>query len=268
MKLKDWLDVNRKVFVQRDLNFLMDVFMDRKNAVFTDDCMLNDSDIDYLLSVKNLYSKGWPIAYILRREQFFGLDFFVEPGVLIPRPETEIITEEALNIVNNNSVNFVLDLCCGTSCIAIVIAKHANKNVNVFASDISNQALMVSRKNIEFYNMSIKLIRSDLFSGFRRGLFDLIVTNPPYVETDYIKGSLNFEPRIALDGRNNGFYFVKKILRNAHKYLKSNGYLVMEIGYNHRGLLNRFIENIGIYDIVKWVKDYSSYTRGVILRLK
>ncbi len=268
MKLKDWLNVNREVFAQRDLNFLMSVLMDRKSAGFTDDCALDDSDMDYLLSVKNLYSEGYPIAYILRQEQFFGLDFFVEPGVLIPRPETEIITEEALDIVNKNSINFVLDLCCGISCIAIVIAKHANKSLNIFASDISRQALMVSRKNIDSYNVPVRLIRSDLFSGFRKESFDLIVANPPYVETDYIKGSLSFEPRIALDGRSNGFYFIEKILRNAHKYLKSKGYLIVEIGYNHRGLLNRFIENTGIYDIVKWIKDYSSYTRGVILRLK
>jgi len=268
MKLKDWLDINKEAFSQRDLNFLISILMNKKNAILPDDCTLDGSDVDYLLGIKNLYSKGLPIAYILKREQFFGFDFFVEPGVLIPRPETEIITEEAISIVDEKRVDFVLDLCCGTSCIAIVIAKHANKNLNIFASDISKQALMVSRKNIELYNVPVKLIRSDLFSGFREKSFDLIVTNPPYVETSYIKGSLSFEPRIALDGRNNGFYFIERILDHAYKYLKSKGYLVIEIGYNHHGMLNRFIEDTGIYDTVKWIEDYSSYTRGVVLRLR
>ena len=268
MKLKDWLSINKDIFARRDINFLMNVFMDRKGPEFTGDYTLNASEIDYFSGVKKLYSRGWPIAYILRREQFFGFDFFVRPGVLIPRPETEIITEEALSIVNKNSIGNVLDLCCGTSCIAVVIAKCADKKLSVVASDISRDALAVSRENIDFYKLPVKLVRSDLLSGFEEKSFDLIVTNPPYVETDYIKGSLEFEPKIALDGRKDGFYFIRKILNCAPVYLRNNGYLVMEIGYNHQSLLAEAVKSIGVYDIVKWIKDYSSYTRGVVLKLR
>ena len=267
MRLREWFNINKGVFKERDSNFLMNVFMNKRSVILPDDYILNSYDLRYLTGVKSLYSKGWPIAYILRKEQFFGFDFFVEPGVLIPRPETEIITEEALNIVNNNrAINSVLDLCCGTSCIAIVIAKHADRYLNIFASDINTRALMVSRKNIDFYKAPIQLIRSDLFSGFKKKAFDLIVTNPPYVETNNIKGSLSFEPEDALDGKEDGFYFIKNILMHASEYLRCNGYLIIEIGYNHYDLLDKFLKELGVYDIIKWIKDYSSYTRGVVLK--
>ena len=273
MKLKNWVGTNRKLFTNRDYNFLMDCLFG-KEKYFAEDYSLSKIEVEKLSHIKSLYSKGKPIAYLLKREKFFGLNFFVEPGVLIPRPETEIIAEKALDIINAYDINSVLELGCGTSCIAIVIAKYSKKKLNIFASDISSKALLISQRNLNLHlfnkvrKTSVLLAKSNLFSAFKEKSFDLIVTNPPYVERKNIKGTLSFEPSIALDGGEDGFYFIEKILDEAWQYLRNAGYLIIEIGYNHQNLVSKAVKKSGAYDIIDWIKDYSSWTRGVILKLK
>jgi release factor glutamine methyltransferase len=207
------------------------------------------------------------MAYILGKEDFFGFEFKVNPDVLIPRKETELIVEKALEVIEKDALRCVLDLCCGCGNISISLKKIFDDKINVFASDISLEALRVARRNAELHKADIKIINADLFSGLRWKFFDLIVSNPPYVENKYIKDSLKYEPRIALQANNNGLYYIEKILKEGHDYLKKDGYLIMEIGYNHKDYVSGLLKKLGIYEIIEWIKDYDGNWRGIVLKV-
>ncbi len=188
----------------------------------------------------NQIINGTPIQYITHSQQFMGLDFYVDKNVLIPQPDTEILVEEAIKIIeklnlkleNNNSK--ILDLCTGSGAIGVSIA-HYCKNTKVTATDISSKALEVANKNANNNNVKIKFIKSDLFNKMENELFDIVVSNPPYIETNIIKTlskQVQAEPHIALDGGEDGLNFYKRILSDVHKYLNKDGYLLLEIGYN------------------------------------
>ena len=177
--------------------------------------------------------KGTPIQYITKHQQFMALDFYVDENVLIPQPDTEVLVEEGIKIIKEQSME-VLDLCTGSGAIAISIA-HYCQNSTVTATDISQEALEVARKNANLNNVNIEFIESNLFAKLTERSFDIILSNPPYIETDIIKTlekDVQAEPHLALDGGKDGLEFYKKILNEAHKHLKTNGYLMLEIGYN------------------------------------
>lgn len=267
MKLKNWLKVNRSFFGDSDLRFLIkNVFNVSSSEALSSDIYIDLQKLQYLNEIKELCTSGMPIAYILGKEEFFGLEFKVNRNVLIPRPETELIVEKAINIVNGNNLKSVLDLGCGSGNIAISIKRGVSQDVSVFASDVSFSAVEVAQDNAECNNTDIRLINTDLLDTFKLESFDLVVSNPPYVEEANIKGSLLFEPRVALDAGESGLYFIDKILKQVKDYLKSNGYFIMEMGYKHRELVDNFIHNIDSYEIIEWIKDYSDYFRGVVLK--
>lgn len=177
--------------------------------------------------------KGTPIQYITKHQQFMALDFYVDENVLIPQPDTEVLVEEGIKIIKEQNME-VLDLCTGSGAIAISIA-HYCKNSTVTATDISQKALEVARKNANSNNVNIEFIESNLFDKLTERSFDIILSNPPYIETDIIKTlekDVQAEPHLALDGGKDGLEFYKKILNEAHEYLETNGYLMLEIGYN------------------------------------
>ncbi|MFH1519694.1 MAG: peptide chain release factor N(5)-glutamine methyltransferase [Candidatus Omnitrophota bacterium] len=266
MKLKDWVEVNKKTFGECDLRFLIkNVFKVNSWPAIEREIYLDSQSLKYLNEIKELCDTGMPLAYILGKEEFFGLEFKVNSDVLIPRPETELIVEKAIDIINQNNLQSILDLGCGSGNIAISIKKRIFQETSVFASDISFSATKMARGNAEFNNASIRLVNADLLGAFKQESFDLIISNPPYVEEANIKGSLAFEPKVALSAGKNGLYFIDKILKQAKDYLKSGGYFIMEIGYKHRGPVDNFIHNSDSYKIVEWIKDYSGYFRGVIL---
>jgi len=267
MKLKEWVDNNRSLFLRSDLNFLIKSLFNREPwAVFLEGYFLVPKEIDCLENIKKLYLKGLPLPFLIGREVFFGLTFSVSPYVFIPRQDTEVIIEKALELINKKNLGMILDLGCGTSCIAVAIDKYTNKDLRIFASDVSWDALRISRKNLRYHNSSVRLINTDLFSGFKKNVFDLVVCNPPYVETTSIKGSLEYEPRTALEAGDDGLHFIKKILNQAHLYLRSGGYMIIEFGYNHKEPVYSLVQDLYLYEIVEWIKDYSSHTRGVILK--
>ena len=112
------------------------------------------------------------------------------------------------------------------------------------------------------------IILPEDYYGFKHNIFDLVVSNPPYVVSRSIVGGLEYEPRIALEATNNGLYFIEKILQQAHLYLQRGGYLVIEMGYNHKDGVDSILYDMGSYEIVKWIKDYSNNWRGVVLKSK
>ncbi|MFH1317724.1 MAG: peptide chain release factor N(5)-glutamine methyltransferase [Candidatus Omnitrophota bacterium] len=251
----------------RDLRYIVKSFFPACGlGSFYDSGFLNNDKVQCLENIKRLYLEKIPLAYILGKEEFYGIEFKVNPSVLVPRKETELIVEEALDIIDRDNIKCVLDLCCGSANIAISIKKVASQCRDVFACDISAAALAVAGWNVCSHKADIKLVRSDLLSGFRSQQFSMIVTNPPYVESKAIDSSLRHEPRVALDGGVDGLDIIKKVLLQAPFYLKKDGYLVMEIGYNQKEAVNSLIERFAWYKIVKWIKDYDNNWRGIILK--
>lgn len=211
--------------------------------------------------------KGTPIQYITKHQQFMALDFYVDENVLIPQPDTEVLVEEGIKIIKEQNME-VLDLCTGSGAIAISIA-HYCQNSTVTATDISQEALEVARKNANLNNVNIEFIDSNLFDKLTERSFDIILSNPPYIETDIIntlEKDVQSEPYIALDGGKDGLEFYKRILNEAHKHLKINGYLMLEIGYNQgNAVINLEHKNLKL--ITKQpIKDLAGNDRVVIFQ--
>lgn len=215
-----------------------------------------------------------PCQYILGTQEFMGYEFATAEEVLIPRPETELLVEEACRIAENwkdtpdGRKRRVLDLCCGSGCIGISFSKLRHGRNLVELADISDAAIALTKKNRERLQADCAVIQTDLFMQIE-GKYDMIVSNPPYIRTDEIPKLMaevrDFEPHLALDGKADGLYFYDKIIREAREYLYEDGYILFEIGQDQldavRGLL---VEN-GYTDI-KGIKDYAGLDRIVTAR--
>jgi release factor glutamine methyltransferase len=193
---------------------------------------------NYINNILNR-AKGIPLQHLIGKQQFMGLDFFVNGNVLIPRPETEELVELAMKIINENNFKTVMDIGTGSGCIPISL-KYNIDNIFCIGVDISKDALKIASKNEEFNNISnIKWIASNLFDNIDNeylGNIDLIISNPPYIPTKEISNLMtevkDFEPISALDGGEDGLYFYKKISEQSKKYLKNGGYLLYEVGHD------------------------------------
>ena len=230
-----------------------------------------------------------PLQYIIGKEKFFGLDFIVDENVFIPRPETEVLVQTALDTINerrtaNDDIS-ILDLCTGSGCIAISLmvrlcspstlslSKGLTKNVancRIVASDISERAMEMAEKNALLNGVSgaISFIKSDLFENIK-GKFDYIVSNPPYIarhEFEDLQKEVLMEPRVALDGGEDGLLFYRKIFNEAPKYLKSGGYFFGEIGYGQRKAIKDIIENTGRFELIEVKEDQYSIDRVIKAR--
>ena len=211
-------------------------------------------------------SKRIPLSYVIGTRDFFGLTFKVDENVLIPEQETELLAEEVIKYSEGKSV---LDMCTGSGCIAISIALFG-KPSKVAASDISEKALEVARENAKSLKAGeISFIQGDMFENVT-DKFDIIVSNPPYIETGEIDELMpevrDYIPRLALDGDIDGLKFYRIISKEAVKKLNKNGRIFYEIGYNQsRAVASILLEN-GFTD-VKIMKDYSGLDRIVMAKL-
>lgn len=182
-----------------------------------------------------------PLQYIIGHQEFWSLDFLVSPSVLIPRPETELLIEEALklserNFFSDNCYLKILDLGTGSGVIAISLAKEI-QNATLVASDISFEALALAKDNARHHNLNsrIAFCQGDLWQPFSHTSFsfDMIISNPPYIPSEAFKTLppevRNYEPRIALDGHENGMYFIERIIKESEMYLKPGGWLLIEM---------------------------------------
>lgn len=186
--------------------------------------------------------QGKPLQYITHLQEFMGLSFYVDENVLIPQPDTEILVGQALEKIQSIQDRRVqiLDLCTGSGAIAISIAKKIQEiaeEYQVIATDISDKALEVAQRNARQNQVQkqIQFLQSDMFSNLKEKEFDIVVSNPPYIETkviDTLSKEVRKEPRIALDGGEDGLKFYREILENTKQYLKIGGYVLVEIGYD------------------------------------
>ena len=225
---------------------------------------------EHLKIYKNLInqrSTGKPIAYLTKKKDFWNSEFLVEEGILIPRPDTEILIEAALEIFKNKNYANILDIGVGSGCIILSILKEKpffyGKGI-----DISSKSINLSRRNakkLSIENRS-KFIKTDV-DNFCYGKYDLIISNPPYIKSNEIKylekDVYNFEPKLALDGGLDGTIKTLKIIEKASTLLKGNGKLILEIAYNQRIKITTLLKKKGFY-INKIIKDYAENDRCVI----
>ena len=224
--------------------------------------------IKYEEYIKRLLNNE-PIQYITGKQEFMKLDFVVNENVLIPRADTEILVEETLQIIEEYNLENALDLCTGSGAIAVSIAKYGNVK-RVLATDISKSALEVAKININNCKVNDKIltIESNLFESIK-DKFDIIVSNPPYIETkviDSLNEDVKREPKIALDGGKDGLKIYRKIIQEAWKYLKTDGFLCLEIGYNQKDKVLDLIRKSNKYKDEYSKKDLCGNDRIVVCR--
>ena len=210
-------------------------------------------------------STHYPMQYIIGEQPFMDFTFYVDENVLIPRQDTETLVEEAVKYLASDMT--VLDLCCGSGCIGLSLAKMTGANVTL--ADVSEGALAVTRRNAKRLGLQLaEVVHSDLFDNIRKR-YDMIVSNPPYIRTDVIPTLMEevreYEPMLALDGRSDGLYFYRKIADEARKFLNEEGYLLFEIGYDQGDDLRKILVDAG-YDKIEVLKDLAGHNRVVKAR--
>ncbi|MDM8566202.1 50S ribosomal protein L3 N(5)-glutamine methyltransferase [Candidatus Halobeggiatoa sp. HSG11] len=198
-----------------------------------------------ILKLFNLRIKNKiPIPYLTKEAWFSNLCFYVDQRVLIPRsPIAELIEQRFEPWIDSNNINSLLDMCTGSGCIAVASSILAFPNATIDAVDVSHDALAVAQKNIDTYGLQINLIQSNLFSNLDNKLYDLIVSNPPYVDAEEIQNmphEYTHEPQIGLVAGTDGLFFVEQILRDAINYLNPNGVLVVEVGLSQNKLMEKY----------------------------
>lgn len=278
MKIKELLEYGRNNLIKKEepyrlskilLKYLLKV--EESYLIINQDETVNTKTEEEYKKLIELLNKGIPIQYITHHQEFMRMNFYVDENVLIPQPDTEILVEEVIGIAkrSNKELN-VLDMCTGSGCIAVAIAKNL-ENSNVVMSDISKKALEIAEKN---YNQNIengkkaKFVESNMFEKIE-GKFDIIVSNPPYIESQNIENLSNEvkrEPHIALDGGKDGLDFYRILISESYKYLNENGYLCMEIGYNQKVPVMRLIEESGKYKETYCKEDLAGNDRVIITR--
>ncbi|MFN2499799.1 MAG: peptide chain release factor N(5)-glutamine methyltransferase [Pyrinomonadaceae bacterium] len=210
---------------------------------------LTDEQVEMYADSLEARAGGKPLQYIVRRQEFFGLEFEVTPDVLIPRPETELLIEAALARVSPNEAQFICDVGTGSGCVVITLL-HQLPQARGVALDISAAALAVAERNAHRHGVNERLsfLASDCFSALAPGVipgFDLIVSNPPYVAERAVEGLQrevrDFEPRIALTAGEDGLSVIRRLLIESRDYLKSSGVLAFEMGFDQHDAVNELI---------------------------
>lgn len=242
--------------LEKDLSYL----------IAHDDEKLNKLIEDKYFNILEKRREGYPLQYILACEDFYGRRFDVLEDVLIPRQDTELSIEVLLDIIKNNKIDNMLEIGCGTGIVSITI--DLESDIDVAGLDISPQAIKNTTINKNKFNSNIKIIESDLFDKVN-DKFDIIYSNPPYIKTKEIENLQvevrEHEPRLALDGGEDGLVFYRKIVKESNNYLKENGFLVLEIGYDEGNEVLQLMKDK--FD-VKIYKDLNNFDRVVVGRLK
>lgn len=225
-----------------------------------------------------------PLQHITGVQEFMGYKFKVSPDVLVPRQDTEILVTEAARIIREErraEPSFfrrirgdrewkVLDLCCGSGAIGISLAKICD-NAAVTMTDISDKALEIARENADSLRVGVEILQGDMFEPVKGRKFDMIVTNPPYIRTNMIallqEEVKEHEPVMALDGGRDGLDYYRTIVARAARYLRPEGYLIMEIGYDQGEILRKMLKDSGAYRPAEVLKDLPGRDRVVKCRL-
>ena len=240
---------------------------DKKHIILNPKELLS---LEQLGKFKNLIErrkKGEPIAYLINKKDFWKDEFFVNKDVLIPRPDTELIIEQVLKIYSKDEQLQVLDIGTGSGCILLSILKE-RPNFYGTGIDISKKSINVSKFNAKQLNLinRVKFFNSSV-DNFKIGKYDLVVSNPPYIELlslKYLeKDVVNFEPKLALSGGLDGFSKIRKVINKTRNLIKKNGKFILEIGFNQKNKVKEILKEEGFY-VNKAIKDYGKNDRCII----
>lgn len=242
--------------------------LDRKQMLVHSNMILTDDEVASVESAVRKRGTGYPLQYLIGRWEFYGLPFEVGEGVLIPRPDTETLVDEALAVMEPIAKPAVADLCSGSGCIAVAIAKK-RPDCRVMAVEVSEEAYPYLEKNIALNQTgNVAPVKADVLGGISlsmAGAFDVIVSNPPYIKTDdmeKLQREVLFEPSVALDGHRDGLYFYREITRRWKQCLKPGGVLLYEVGYNQADEVSAILLQNGFEDIQQ-KNDLNGIARAV-----
>ncbi len=266
MKVKDLLELVHNFYKNRPYSsegrFLLEDFLGMGFAqIYSQlDQEVEPSSCEALEAILKKREEGVPLAYILGEKSFFGHRFYVNPNVLIPRLETEFSVEELLKLPGSS----FLELGLGSGAVSISL-KLARPDLKVEGVDISEEALRIAKKNAQAHHCLVNFYQSDLFDRVQ-GRFDLIFSNPPYIESKEIQGLerevKDHEPILALDGGEDGLDFYRRIIEDLPDYLNPGGHLVLEIGYNQGKSVGALLEEKNFS--VKCIQDYAGFDRVLV----
>ena len=240
---------------------------DKKHIILNPKELLNSGQLNKFKSLIERRKKGEPIAYLINKKEFWKDEFYVNKDVLIPRPDTELIIEQVLKIYSKDVHLQVLDIGTGSGCILLSILKE-RPNFYGTGIDISKKSINISKFNAKQLNLinRVKLFNSSV-DNFKIGKYDLIVSNPPYIELlnlKYLeKNVVNFEPKLALNGGLDGFSKIRKVINKAGTLIKKNGKFILEIGFNQKNKVKKILKEEGFY-VNKAIKDYGKNDRCII----
>ena len=240
---------------------------DRKYIILNNDKNLREENLRYFQKLINKRSLRKPIAHLTNKKYFWKYEFFVTKDTLIPRPDTELIVEQILKITKFKSKINILDIGIGSGCILLTVLKE-RKNFYGVGVDISKKCLNISKinaKNLKV-NARVKFFKTDV-DKFAQGKYDLIVSNPPYINKHSLKylekDVVNFEPKLALDGGLDGLSEIRKVIKKSSELIKKNGKFILEIGFDQKNRVKEILKEKGFY-INKTIKDYGNNDRCII----
>ena len=240
---------------------------DQKYIILNSNEIINNEHLDNFKSFIERRKKGEPIAYLINKKEFWKDEFYVNEGVLIPRPDTEVIIEQVLKIYSKKSQLQVLDIGTGSGCILLSILKE-RPNFYGTGIDISKKSINISKFNAKQLNLTgrVKFFHSSV-DNFKIGKYDMIVSNPPYIKLlnlKYLKKDvINFEPKLALSGGFDGFSKIRIVINKASTLIKKNGKFILEIGFNQKNRVKEILKKEGFY-VNKSIKDYGNNDRCII----
>jgi release factor glutamine methyltransferase len=261
--------LNAELLLARSLNLSREKLYIHFNDEF------NEEERETMEGLIERRISGEPLQYILGHQEFWSIDFKVDPRVLIPRPETELLVEQALLLLSDNPSKrtpYALEIGTGSGAVAISLAKEV-RNLFLVATDISRDALLLAKENATSAGVlhQVKFVNGDLFEPFRpfgeREPFDLILSNPPYITFSEIDGLpkevKDYEPVIALNGGEDGLDFYRRIVSQAPFYLRRGGWLLLEVGQGQGERVLKMMEQEGYFLMSEMIQDLSSTERVV-----
>lgn len=217
-----------------------------------------------------------PLAYVLGYAYFYGLEFELGPGVLIPRPDSEVLVEEAVAYAQAEAVTDVLELCLGSGCLSIALLSTLEEKgqvIQALGTEISDEAIQYAQRNRDMHGLTdrLEIVQADLFPQEERK-FDLLISNPPYID-DRDMAALDtsvqaYEPALALHGGSDGLIFYRRIYQEAANYLKPGALLICEHGYAQREAITDIILETGLYEQIRYRDDYAGRARVILCRYK
>ena len=240
---------------------------DRKFIILNYKQEIKEDIFNYYISLINKRSSGRPIAYLLGKKNFWNYEFEITEGVLIPRPDTEIIIEEVLKLSKNKNKLKILDIGVGSGCILLSILDEKKDFLGI-GIDISKKCIELSKRNASSIGVEnrVKFFKSNV-DNFNSGKYDLIISNPPYIKQVSLKyldkDVKNFEPKLALNGGIDGLSEIRKVIIKSSELIKINGKFVLEIGFDQKQEVIKILKNKGFY-INKVLKDYAGNDRCIV----